>query len=91
MNKFLYVLLAPFRYFCIGLIYLYKYTISEILPDCCIYQPTCSIYTLIAIQRFGVLKGCYLGMKRILRCRPKCKGGVDPVPDSLKTNLRFKV
>ena len=91
MNKFVYYLTLPFRYLAIGLIYLYKYTISEILPSCCIYEPTCSTYTLIAIQRFGVFKGCYLGMKRILRCRPKQKGGLDPVPDNLKTNLKYKI
>lgn len=91
MNKFFRIITAPFRYLCIGLIYLYKYTISKIMPDCCIYEPTCSTYTLIAIKRFGIFKGCYLGAKRIWRCRPKFGGGVDPVPDNLKSNLKYKV
>ena len=91
MNKLIYYLSLPFKYICVGLIYLYKCTISEILPSCCIYQPTCSTYTLIAIQRFGVIKGCFLGAKRILRCRPGKKGGLDPVPDNLKTNLKYKI
>jgi uncharacterized protein len=91
MNKFFRIITTPFRYLCIGLIYIYKYTISKIMPDCCIYEPTCSTYTLIAIKRFGIIKGCFMGAKRIFRCRPKYEGGVDPVPDNLKTNLKYKI
>jgi len=91
VNKFVRVLTAPFRYLCYGLIYTYKFTISKIMPDCCIYEPTCSTYTLIAIKRFGVFKGCALGAKRIFRCCPKYKGGLDPVPDNLKSNVKYVV
>ncbi len=90
MNKVLRVIDAPFRYLCIGLIYVYKYTISPLIPSTCIYQPTCSTYTLIAIKRFGTIKGCMLGFKRICRCTSKHKGGLDCVPDSLEGNMKYK-
>ncbi len=46
----------------------------------CRFEPTCSNYAIIAIDRFGIIKGSYLTIKRILRCNPFCKGGNDPVP-----------
>lgn len=90
MNKFLKIIDAPLRYLCIGLIYFYKFTISKVTPKSCIYQPTCSTYTLIAIKRFGSIKGCFIGFKRICRCTPKHAGGTDPVPDCID-DLKFKI
>ncbi len=46
----------------------------------CIYTPTCSQYAVIAIERYGFLKGSFLAVKRIIRCHPFAKGGYDPVP-----------
>jgi len=45
----------------------------------CKFRPTCSDYTYSAINKYGILKGCYLGFKRILRCHPFSRGGWDPV------------
>ena len=60
----------------------YKKIISPILSCCgihCKYYPTCSDYTIQAIEKYGVIKGCYLGIKRILKCNPFSKGGFDPL------------
>ena len=62
------------------LIKFYQVYISPLLPPSCIYEPTCSEYTLEAVKKYGVIKGIYLGLKRILRCNPFSKGGRDPVP-----------
>jgi len=46
----------------------------------CRFEPTCSEYTYQAIEKYGVVKGSTLGLKRIIRCHPWGKGGYDPVP-----------
>jgi len=66
--------------FLIFLIKLYKKYISPLKGRTCIYTPSCSSYAILAIQKYGALKGSYLAVKRILRCHPFHKGGYDPVP-----------
>ena len=63
-----------------AMIRFYQKFISPLLGPHCRYQPTCSQYMLEAIARYGVLKGGWLGFKRLLRCNPWVEGGYDPVP-----------
>jgi putative membrane protein insertion efficiency factor len=63
------------------LIRFYQRAISPHFPPCCRFRPTCSAYAFEAIQKYGVIKGGRLALRRILRCRPFYKGDVyDPVP-----------
>lgn len=89
MRKFLKILTFPFRLICYILIYLYKILISPLLPKSCIYQPSCSTYAILAIKRFGVAKGIFLTSKRILSCHQHNKGGLDPVPDNIKGEIKW--
>ena len=68
------------KWLAIGMIRFYQLFISPLLGPHCRYLPTCSQYMLEAIGRYGVIKGGWLGFKRLLRCNPWSKGGYDPVP-----------
>lgn len=59
---------------------LYQWLISPLLPAACRYTPTCSNYMVKAVMEWGVLKGGYMGLKRIFRCNPWGGCGHDPVP-----------
>ncbi|KKO49412.1 membrane protein [Arsukibacterium sp. MJ3] len=59
----------------------YQMVLSPLLGPRCRFYPTCSHYTITAIERFGAVKGAWLASKRILKCHPLHKGGDDPVPD----------
>ena len=63
----------------IYLINIYKYLLSPLLGNNCRFLPTCSEYTKDSIVKFGLVKGCWLGLKRILKCHPWGKGGHDPI------------
>jgi putative membrane protein insertion efficiency factor len=69
MKKMLIILIKGYRKF-----------ISPLFPPSCRFQPTCSQYSLEAIEKFGSFRGTWLGIKRILRCHPFHPGGYDPVP-----------
>ncbi len=68
------------NYLLIGLVQFYRYALSPLKPSTCRFYPTCSMYMLQALRRYGPLKGSYLGIKRILKCHPFHKGGYDPLP-----------
>jgi len=64
----------------ISMVRAYQDGISPYLGPHCRYFPTCSQYYIEAVQKYGAIKGSWLGMKRILRCHPGRPGGYDPVP-----------
>lgn len=59
---------------------IYQLAISPYIGAHCRYNPTCSAYFIEAVEKYGALKGSWLGIKRILRCHPGHPGGYDPVP-----------
>ncbi len=67
------------KWLLLKLINFYKNQISPFLGTHCKYEPTCSEYTKQAIQKYGALKGTFLGIKRIVKCNPFTKGGYDPL------------
>jgi putative membrane protein insertion efficiency factor len=72
MNLVSRVLIMPIR--------VWQLTFSKVLPPTCRYAPSCSAYTIEALQRHGPIKGLWLGIKRIGRCHPWGSSGYDPVP-----------
>ncbi|MBT8231000.1 MAG: membrane protein insertion efficiency factor YidD [Saprospiraceae bacterium] len=74
----------PLKYIILFPIKVYQKIISPILGPTCRYQPSCSNYMVEAINEWGVLKGVYLGLKRIGRCHPWAGFGEDPVPKKNK-------
>lgn len=67
------------KFLILSFLQLYKTLVSPFLPPACRFQPTCSVYMAEAVEKYGALKGSWMGFKRILRCQPFCKGGYDPV------------
>ena len=62
----------------------YKFFISPLLGNSCRYLPTCSEYSIDALKNYGLFKGLYLSVKRILSCHPWSKGGFDPLKKEMK-------
>ena len=89
MKTFFKILTYPIKIIFIGLIKLYKFFISPLLPNTCRFTPTCSIYAEKAIKEFGIVKGTILAVKRILKCRPGGKTGYDPIPLNIKGELKW--
>lgn len=58
----------------------YKRLISPLLPPMCRFEPTCSVYARQAVEKYGVVRGVWLGIRRLGRCHPFNPGGWDPVP-----------
>ncbi|MCW9036931.1 membrane protein insertion efficiency factor YidD [Altibacter sp.] len=78
------ILTYPF----ILLIRWYQFFISPLLPSSCRYTPTCSHYSIEALQKHGLIRGGWLSAKRIASCHPWGGSGYDPVPPSEKENTQ---
>ena len=65
----------------IGLVRIYQKTVSRVIPPRCRFYPSCSDYTIEAIEKHGIVYGLWLSLRRICRCHPWNPGGCDPVPD----------
>ena len=76
MNRISRLATAPL----IGLLRLYKYTISPLLGQRCRFLPSCSDYAVEALRRHGLIRGGWLAVRRVLRCHPWGGWGYDPVP-----------
>jgi putative membrane protein insertion efficiency factor len=74
-----FALLLP-RNLCVAVLKVYRAVISPLYGDVCRYYPSCSHYAMQAIQQHGVVRGVWLGTRRIARCHPWAEGGVDDVP-----------
>ena len=71
------------------LIYFYKACLSPILNTGCKFTPSCSTYFLQALDEYGLFRGFVLGTKRIFRCNPFSKGGLDPVKPNIKGKIKW--
>lgn len=72
----------------LGLLRAYRFAISPAIGNACRFEPTCSVYAEQAIIRFGICKGSYLAARRLLRCHPFARGGLDPVPPAAAGSSR---
>jgi putative membrane protein insertion efficiency factor len=64
----------------LGMVRVYRAALSPMLGPACRFEPTCSVYAEQAIARYGACRGSYLALRRLLRCHPFSRGGLDPVP-----------
>ena len=71
-----------------GVVKAYRLLLSPWLGSACRFEPTCSVYALQALERFGAAEGSYSTLTRLGRCHPWCDGGLDPVPDASGTAAR---
>ena len=72
--------MSPAAHVLVFLVRVYKSAVSPLLPPACRFEPTCSAYAEEALRRHGARRGSSLAIRRLLRCRPGCSGGYDPVP-----------
>ena len=77
------------KFLLISLVRFYKMCLSPFMGGGCIYTPTCSDYMITAIRKHGCVKGVWLGVRRVFRCTPWHKGGIDPVPDNPKGDMKW--
>jgi putative membrane protein insertion efficiency factor len=72
--------ITPAQTVILAVIRLYRYAFSALFGNVCRFEPTCSDYSMRAIQLHGCAKGCYYALRRLLRCHPWHPGGIDPLP-----------
>lgn len=72
-----------------GLVRGYRLLLSPWLGSSCRFEPTCSVYSLQALQQYGAAAGSCLTVRRLARCHPWCQGGLDPVPQELPRSMRL--
>ena len=75
------IFIRPITLMFIGVVKLYQAVISPLMPQTCRHLPTCSEYTIEALRVYGPFRGTYLGIKRIISCRPGGSHGYDPLPE----------
>jgi putative membrane protein insertion efficiency factor len=63
----------------IAIIRLYRMALSPLLPNTCRFTPSCSEYAVLALKKYGLLRGLFLAIARVLRCNPFNRGGYDPL------------
>jgi uncharacterized protein len=61
----------------------YQLLLAPLLGPCCRFEPSCSRYMAICIERQGAVRGAWLGLRRLMRCHPFCAGGHDPPPETI--------
>ena len=67
----------------------YRLLLSPWIGSACRFEPTCSVYSLQALEQHGAAAGSYLTVRRLARCHPWCEGGLDPVPQELPRGMRL--
>ena len=72
-----------------GLVRGYRLLLSPWIGSACRFEPTCSVYSLRALEQHGAAAGSYLTVRRLARCHPWCEGGLDPVPQELPRSIRL--
>lgn len=88
MKKLYFAWIGFLKKFLLLAVRFYQKAISPHFMPCCRFTPTCSQYAYEAISRFGIVKGTYLAVRRLLKCHPfSKKGGYDPVPQSFGTKI----
>ena len=73
----------------VGVVKAYRVFLSPWLGSSCRFEPTCSIYSIQALETHGAAKGSYLTLKRLGRCHPWCEGGIDTVPTHFSLFSKF--
>ena len=88
--KIYYILIYPLTLICLFLIFIYRKIVTHGKAKCCHFLPTCSKYAWDSILEFGAILGGLLSFKRLIKCNPKSKGGIDLTKLNLLGNYKWK-